>query len=83
MTPGIWYTINKLVQYKQLWIMVGVFYCIVYEVVYIIRESTVTFCIQYVGSLYEVVYFIPNTAYTKFLLYEIPLIRNSASPKCV
>ncbi len=51
--------------------MVGVFYCIVYEVVYIIWESTVTFCIQYVGSLYEVVYFIPNTAYTKFLLYEI------------
>ncbi len=60
--------------------MVGVFYCIVYEVVYIIRESTVTFGIQYIGSLYEVVYFIPNTANTKFLLYEIPLIRNSASP---
>ncbi len=52
--------------------MVGVFHCIVYEVVYIIRESTVTFRIQYIGSLYEVVYFIPNTAYTKFLLYEIP-----------
>jgi hypothetical protein len=31
----------------------------------------VTFHIQYIGSLYEVVYFIPNTAYTKFLLYKI------------
>ena len=58
--------------------MVGVFYCIVYEVVYIIRESTVTFRIQYIGSLYEVVYFIPVTAYTSIRLYEYPLIRVSA-----
>ncbi len=58
--------------------MVGVFYCIVYEVVYIIWESTVTFRIQYIGSLYQVVYFIPVTAYTSIRLYEYPLIRVSA-----
>jgi hypothetical protein len=52
--------------------MVGAFYCKVYEVVYIIRESTVTFCIQYIGSLYEVVYFIPVTAYTSNRLYKYP-----------
>jgi hypothetical protein len=70
MTPGIWYTINKLIYSKQLRIMVGVFYCIVYEVVYIIRVSTLTFRILYIGSLHEVVYIIPVTAYMSIRLYE-------------
>ncbi len=52
--------------------IVGVFYCIVYEVVYIIRVSTATFRILYIGSLYEVVYIIPVTSYTSIRLYEYP-----------
>jgi hypothetical protein len=63
--------------------MVGVFYCIVYEVVYIIRVSTVTFRILYIGSLHEVVNIIPVTAYTSIRLYEYLLIRVSASPPCL
>ncbi len=51
---------------------------VLYEVVYIIRVSTVLFCTQYIGSLYKVVYFIPVTAYTSIRLYEYPLIRVSA-----
>ncbi len=60
--------------------MVGVFYCIVYEVVYIIQVTTVSFHIQFIRSLYKMVYFIPVTAYTSIRLYAYPLIRVPASP---
>ena len=81
MTPGNWYTINKLIYYKQLCIMAGDFTFIVYEVVYSIPDTTVTSPIQYIGSFYEVVYCIRDTAYTRYSIYEIPLIRDTASPK--
>ncbi len=65
--------------------MVGDFYSIVYEVVYIIQVTTATFGILYYGSLYQVVYIIPvsaytRSAYTSICLNEYPLIRVSASP---
>ncbi len=60
--------------------MVGDFYSIIYEVVYIIRVTTATFGILYYTSLYEVVYIIPISAYTSIRLYEYLLIRVSASP---
>ena len=44
--------------------MVGDFYSIVYEVVYIIQVTTVSFHIQYIRSLYKMVYFIPVSAYS-------------------
>ncbi len=53
--------------------MVGDFYSIVYEVVYIIRVTTATFGILYYGSLYQVVYIIPVSAYKSICLYEYPL----------
>ncbi len=59
--------------------MVGDFYSIVYEVVYIIRVTTVTFGILYYGSLYQVVYIIPVSAYMSIRLYKYPLIQVSAS----
>jgi hypothetical protein len=44
--------------------MVGDFYSIVYEVVYIIRVTIATFGMLYYGSLYKVVYIMPVFAYT-------------------
>ncbi len=58
--------------------MVGDFFSIVYEVVYIIQVTTATFGILYYGSLYQVVYIIPVSAYTSIGLYEYPLIQVSA-----
>ncbi len=46
MTPGKWYTVNKLVYYKQLRIMAGDFLFIVYQSVYSIPITTVTSPIQ-------------------------------------
>jgi hypothetical protein len=80
-TLGNWYTVNSRIYYKQLPIMAGDFSFIVYEVVYSIQDTTATSPIQYIRPFYMVVYCIQDTAYTRYRLYDIPLIRDTASPK--
>jgi hypothetical protein len=70
-----WYTINKLVYYKQLRIMVCDFLCIVYQLVPV-----------YKLPLWQLVYY--NRAiiwkcllYTRYRLYQLPLIPITATPR--